>query len=174
MIASTGGLGTCAHPSVAAASVMLCARVKAVTVATIRFPPRTISRSAKTKSRWSVPLNAEHEVRQGNLSGARGRSHREFRFIRRKALDLTGSIQSFDADDYISNAIGAPADANFFPSQAGRMSTAVGRSRRVHSPQPEWRSLSTLPPATWDSAASCANNCNWKCKDPAPSRSTVR
>ena len=51
IIASTGGPGTCTQPSVAATSVMLCATVNAVTVATIRLPPRTISSNASTNSR---------------------------------------------------------------------------------------------------------------------------
>ena len=51
MIASTGGCGTCTKPSVAAASVMLCATVKAVTVFTSFHPPRVMISSASTKSR---------------------------------------------------------------------------------------------------------------------------
>ena len=38
--ASTGGPGTSTKPKVAAESVMLCARVKAVTVSAMRFQPR--------------------------------------------------------------------------------------------------------------------------------------
>ncbi len=51
MIASTGAEGTCTKPSVAAPSVMLCATVNAVTVATRRPMPFTISSSASTNSR---------------------------------------------------------------------------------------------------------------------------
>ena len=51
IVASTGGRGTCTQPSVAATSVRLCAAVKAVTVATMRTPPRTTSNNASTNSR---------------------------------------------------------------------------------------------------------------------------
>ena len=46
-----GGPGTCTQPSVAATSVMLCATVKAVMVAKIRLPPRTINSNASTNNR---------------------------------------------------------------------------------------------------------------------------
>ena len=49
--ASTGRAGTCTKPSVAAASVMLCATVKAVTVRATRRHPRTRIISASTNSR---------------------------------------------------------------------------------------------------------------------------
>ena len=49
--ASTGLVGTWTSPRVAAASVMLCAIVNAVTVFTSIQPPRVMSRSARTNSR---------------------------------------------------------------------------------------------------------------------------
>jgi hypothetical protein len=49
------GTGRCAQPRVAAPSVRLCAAVNAVTVATRRLPPGTMSSSARTNSRWSIP-----------------------------------------------------------------------------------------------------------------------
>ena len=51
IVASTGAGGTCTKPSVAAASVTLCASVNAVTVATSRPMPRTSSSSASTNRR---------------------------------------------------------------------------------------------------------------------------
>ena len=51
MIASTGGGGTCTTPSVASASVMLCANVKAVMVLNSGIAPRTRSRRPSTKRR---------------------------------------------------------------------------------------------------------------------------
>ena len=50
-VASTGADGTCTTPSVASASVMLCATVNAVIVFTSKPTPRTMSTSARTKSR---------------------------------------------------------------------------------------------------------------------------
>ena len=51
MAASTGGPGTCTTPSVASASVIECASVKAVMVHTSARVLRTIRISAKTNSR---------------------------------------------------------------------------------------------------------------------------
>ena len=51
IVASTGADGTCTTPSVASASVMLCATVNAVIVFTSKPTPRTMSTSARTKSR---------------------------------------------------------------------------------------------------------------------------
>ena len=51
MAASTGGPGTWTKPSVAAASVMLCATVNAVTVSATRRQSRTRITSASTNSR---------------------------------------------------------------------------------------------------------------------------
>ena len=55
MTASTGADGTCTKPSVASASVMLCATVNAVIVLTSSHVPRVMSTSASTNSRWSMP-----------------------------------------------------------------------------------------------------------------------
>ncbi len=51
MIASTGAEGTWTKPRVAAPSVMLCATVNAVTVATRRPTPFTSSSNASTNSK---------------------------------------------------------------------------------------------------------------------------
>ena len=51
--ASTGGPGTCTTPSVASASVIECATVKAVTVMTSIRRFGTMRMSASTNSRWS-------------------------------------------------------------------------------------------------------------------------
>ena len=51
MAASTGGPGTSTKPSVAAASVMLCATVNAVTVSATRRQSRTRITNASTNSR---------------------------------------------------------------------------------------------------------------------------
>ena len=50
-----GDCGTCTQPSVAAASVRLCATVKAVMVAINRRVPSTMSSNARTNSKWSMP-----------------------------------------------------------------------------------------------------------------------
>ena len=53
--AFSGAIGAFARPSVASASVRLCATVKAVIVFTSMRQPETISSSPSTNSRWSAP-----------------------------------------------------------------------------------------------------------------------
>ena len=53
--ALSGSTGASAYPSVAMASVMLCATVKAVTVFSSIQRSFTISKSPSTKSKWSAP-----------------------------------------------------------------------------------------------------------------------
>ena len=80
IVASTGLLGTCTNPSVAAASVMLCATVKAVMVPTSLAPSLNQNKQRQHEQQMidaeKNVLHAQHQIGATHFQRTgRGRHH---------------------------------------------------------------------------------------------------
>ncbi len=134
--ASTGAGGTCTKPSVAAPSVMLCATVNAVTVATSRRTPRTSNSNASTNSKWSTPsrmCSMPSPVYVRTTSNALGRSgivtvgsSRVSRWFDAAAVEIV------DAQQHVGLRLAEPVDGEFLAAEpAGAEDRAVLRAHVV-------------------------------------------